>query len=243
MNPTQQAATATDPAVRPAGTATRWWDGARDVFEGILAHPFLTGLADGTLPGAAFEYYLVQDAHYLRGYARALSLLAARAPGDDELVLFARSAVEAIEVERSMHTGLLAELGIDPVAAAREPVGPATTEYVDWLTATVATGSWIDGLAAVLPCYWVYAQVGERLQENSSPDPRYARWIATYADPAFQVTVAAVLDVVDRVGAALEGEADVRAGRLYRRGVVHEWAFWDAAWTDRRWPAFGADGR
>ncbi|RZS91472.1 thiaminase /4-amino-5-aminomethyl-2-methylpyrimidine deaminase [Motilibacter rhizosphaerae] len=228
----------TDPSTRPAGAATRWWGAALPVYDAILAHPFLAGLADGTLPAAAFERYLVQDAHYLRGYARALALVAAHGDEEGDVALFARSAATAIAVERQLHAGLLAELGIDPEAAAASEPGPATTAYVDSLVAAAATGSFADGLAAVLPCYWVYARVGEVLLPGSSPDPRYAAWIATYADPGFQQTVAAVLDVVDRVGADLTAEPDARARRLYRKGTVHEWLFWDAAWTGRSWPSF-----
>jgi len=232
-------ATRTDPTRRSAGAATRWWAAGAAAYAAILEHPFLLGLADGTLPHAAFEYYLVQDAHYLRGYSRALALVAARAPADADCVLFATSAATAITVERLLHGSLLAELGVDPATAARTEPGPATTAYVDSLVATAATGSFADGLAAVLPCYWVYARVGEWLLPNSSPDARYARWIETYADESFQSTVAAVLDVVDRVGDRLTPGEDARAQAIYRRGAVHEWLFWDAAWQGRHWPSFG----
>ncbi|MFN8076093.1 MAG: TenA family protein [Kineosporiaceae bacterium] len=229
----------TDPATRPQGAARDWWAAGEDVYRAILDHPFVTGLTDGSLPTPAFEYYLIQDAHYLRGYARALSLLASRAPHDPDLVLFATSAATAIEVERTMHASLLGALGIDAARAAAVEPGPQTCAYVDWLLATAATGTFSDGLAAVLPCYWVYARVGERLAAASSPDPRYATWIATYADEAFQATVAAVLDTVDRVGDGLGPLDRARARTLYRRGVVHEWSFWDAAWTGLTWPDFG----
>ena len=51
-----------------------------DIYAAILRHPFVAGLTDGTLPREAFRHYIVQDAHYLRGYARALALCAAKAP-------------------------------------------------------------------------------------------------------------------------------------------------------------------
>lgn len=229
-----------DPAARPSGAATGWWNAGAAAYGAILAHPFLTGLADGSLPTAAFERYLVQDAHYLRGYSRALALVAARAEDERDVALFATSAATAIEVERLLHASLLAELGIDPAAAARSVPGPATAAYVDWLVATAATGSFADGLAAVLPCYWVYARVGSVLLPGSSPDARYARWIETYADPTFQTTVAAVLEVVDRVGAGLTREQDAHARALFGRGATHEWLFWDAAWTGLAWPPFAA---
>ena len=55
------------------------WHGVAGVYDAILAHPFLTGLTDGTLPHDAFAFYVVQDALYLHGYARALAAVASRA--------------------------------------------------------------------------------------------------------------------------------------------------------------------
>lgn len=228
-----------DPARRPPGAATRWWDAAQPVYDAILAHPFLAGLADGTLPPEAFEYYLVQDAHYLRGFARALALVAAHATDETDVALFAQHAADAIAVERHLHSSLLAELGVDPDRAARTEPGPATTAYTDHLLAACAAGSFTDGVAAVLPCYWIYARVGAHLLARSSPDPRYARWISTYGGPAFAATVGAVLDVVDRVVApGLHDVAERRGRHLYIVGARHEWLFWDAAWTYRTWPTF-----
>ena len=55
----------------------------------------------------------------------------------------------------------------------------------------------------MLPCYWIYARVGEELLAAGSPDPLYARWIAMYGGEAFQAVVDAVLAETDRVGATL----------------------------------------
>ena len=58
--------------------------GPGGIFSSILAHPFLTGLQDGTLDEAAFRYYIVQDALYLREYGRAMALVGSRAPRPGE---------------------------------------------------------------------------------------------------------------------------------------------------------------
>ena len=53
------------------------WTSAEWIYQEILAHPFITGLTDGSLPTDAFRHFIVQDAHYLRGFARALTICAA----------------------------------------------------------------------------------------------------------------------------------------------------------------------
>jgi thiaminase/transcriptional activator TenA len=59
----------------------RLWDSITGVYGLILAHPFVVGLGDGTLDRNAFRFYVVQDALFLRDYARALSVCGARGPG------------------------------------------------------------------------------------------------------------------------------------------------------------------
>ena len=56
------------------------WTSVASQFEQICSHPFVLGLADGTLPEDVFVRYLVDDAHYLDQYARVLAQLAVRAP-------------------------------------------------------------------------------------------------------------------------------------------------------------------
>lgn len=209
------------------------WSDITPAYDAVLAHPFLTGLTDGTLPHPAFRHYVVQDAHYLRGYARALAVCAAKAPDEDTTVLFAGHSANAIAAERDLHASLTAELGGDPDA---EPAGPTTTAYVSYLMATALGGSFAEALGAVLPCYWVYARVGEHLLDAGSPDPLFARWIATYGGAEFQSVVDAVLDVVDRVGAGLsEGELARVRGHV-RTAARYEWMFWDAGWRRETWP-------
>src|SRR5437764_7316379 len=94
------------------------WQGVAGVYDAILAHPFLTGLTDGSLPHDAFAFYVIQDALYLRRYSEALAEVGRRAPSAAEAEMFARHAAEAVEVEHALHGSLLADLGVDPVRGA-----------------------------------------------------------------------------------------------------------------------------
>jgi thiaminase (transcriptional activator TenA) len=212
------------------------WDAGAGIYDRIRALPFLTGLTDGTLPPAAFRHFVVQDAHYLRGYARALALLAARAPEAADTVMFAEHAAGAIAAEQDMHAALAGALGLTAAQAAATPVAPMTTAYTSYLLATCHGGSFAEGLGAVLPCYWIYARVGEALLSSSSPDPLYARWIAMYGGDEFQAVVDAVLAVTDRVGADLGLAERARVREHFVTTCRYEWMFWDAAWRRESWP-------
>jgi thiaminase/transcriptional activator TenA len=212
------------------------WSAIEPVYDEILAHPFLAGLTDGTLPRQAFRYFVVQDSHYLRDYARALAVCAAKAPGEAEVRAFADDAVGAIAAEQGMHAEFLTAFGDTAEQAAAEPVMPTTRAYTSYLLATVYGGSFAEAVAAVLPCYWIYARVGERLLAASSPEPLYAKWIATYGDEQFQSVVRRVLDLTDRLGTEISPAERRRMVEHFTTTSTYEWMFWDAAWRGETWP-------
>ncbi|ANY07352.1 thiaminase II [Pseudonocardia sp. HH130630-07] len=212
------------------------WSDVEDIHGAILAHPFVTGLTDGTLAHDAFRHYIVQDAHYLRGYAKALAVCAAKAPTDDDTLMFAEHAGGAIAAERELHQDLLGGLGLSSQQARTAPVAPATRAYVSYLLATAHGGSYAEGVAAVLPCYWIYAKVGEHLVGAGSPDPLYQRWIDMYAGAEYQAVVAAVLAATDRAGAAASAAELALMREHFTTTARYEWMFWDGAHRQETWP-------
>jgi thiaminase/transcriptional activator TenA len=201
-----------------------------------LEHPFLQGLTDGSLAPDKFAYYVAQDAHYLRDYARALAVVGAKAPTHADTGVLARHAVGTVDVELALHEALLPKLGLSGADLDAIAMSPTTTAYTSYLLATAYGGSFAQGLAAVLPCYWIYAQVGAALVERGSPDERYATWIGTYAGDEFAAVVAEVLALADRIGPDLSETESSLARNHFCLTSQYEWMFWDAAWRREQWP-------
>jgi thiaminase (transcriptional activator TenA) len=216
--------------------STELWGDITGIYDAILVHPFLLGLADGSLRQEAFGFYVVQDALYLQSYAKALAIIAGRAPDTAATEMFARHAADVIAVESTLHGTLLADLGIDPdVAAAAQPA-PTTLAYTSYLLATAATGSYAEGIGAVLPCYWIYWDVGQELLRRRSPEPRYQRWIDMYGGEEFGEVVQSVLDVTDQLGPELAPAERARVHRHFRTTSRYEWMFWDMGYREESWP-------
>lgn len=211
------------------------WVSIEPIYAAILRHPFIAGLTDGSLPRERFEFYAVQDALYLREFARALAIAGARAPKDDWIVMLTEHAAGAIRVERTLHEGFFREFGLaaDNVVA---PLAPTTLAYTDYLLAVAYGAPFHEALAALLPCYWIYWEVGKELARAGSPDPLYARWIATYGSPEFGAVVRAVLEATNEVAAQL-GDAERLAMRHHFRTTSrYEWMFWDMGERCEQWP-------
>ncbi len=180
---------------------------------------------------------MVQDAIYLRDYARALALCGARAADVDGLRMFCRHAAEAVDVERELHGRLLGELGIDPAEAAAAEASPTCLGYTSFLLQACTVRERHEAVAAILPCYWIYWEVGRELVAAGSPDPRYRTWIETYAGEEFGEAVRG-RDRGDRRGHRRTW-GPRRSSRRSRHALTaarYEWMFWDAAHRGETWP-------
>lgn len=193
--------------------------------------PFVEALADGSLERGLFVGYLAQDAHYLGDYARALAAAAAQSARGDELAFWAGAARDAVLVERALHESHL--VGVEPVVAS-----PTCAAYTGHLLSLTTAGHLPSLAAGLLPCFWIYADVGETLlaRAGSLEGHPYADWIATYADPDFAASTAAARAIVDRLASAGSPADRARMESAFVRASQYEWMFWDAAWREETWP-------
>ena len=212
------------------------WTAMTPIYGAILRHPFLAGLTDGSLPRERFRFYVVQDALYLREFARALSLAAARAPQDDWIVMFNEHAAGALRVERALHEGFFEDFGLSADEVAATPPAPTNLAYTSYLLAVAYGAPFHEALAALLPCYWIYWEVGKQLERAGSPDPLYARWIATYASEEFGGVVRAVLAATEAVAAQRSSVERETIRRHVLTTSRYEWMFWDMGWRLEAWP-------
>jgi thiaminase (transcriptional activator TenA) len=212
------------------------WRGIADIYAAILAHPFIAELTDGSLPRQVFAFYLVQDALFLRRYAQALAAVAGQAPDTAGTEMFARHAAGIVAAEMRLHESLLADLDMDPASVDEAQEAPTTLAYTSYLLAAVRGGSYGEGVGAVLPCYWIYWEVGKHLLAKGSPNPGYQQWIDTYGAEEFGTEALEVIAVTDKLGPALAPVERERVRRHFRATSRYEWMFWDMGYRRENWP-------
>jgi thiaminase/transcriptional activator TenA len=212
------------------------WRSIESVYSAILVHPFVRGLTDGSLSRESFRFYAIQDALYLREFSRGLAIAAARAPQDDWIIMFAEHAAGALRVERVLHESFFKDFGLTPEDVAATPMAPTNAAYTSYLLAVAYGRPFAEAVAALLPCYWIYWEVGKALERAGSPDPLFARWIATYASEEFGGLVTAVLDAVNTLASRLRpGDLDAMR-RHFVTTSRYEWMFWDMGYRREVWP-------
>ena len=207
--------------------------------EAVESMPFIVALADGSLPTDAFAFYLAQDALYLTEFARVLARASQLAPSRDAQAFFASSAHTALEVESSLHRDWLGKhAGAAPNAIDSTLPSPATAGYTNHLLAIAAMGSYAQVVAAVLPCYWLYAHIGDVLIELAAgvPDHPYRAWIDTYADPGFQDATRQARAFADAAARTVDEAERARMLRAFEISSMHEFLFFAQGLTKPHWP-------
>ncbi|TFC53044.1 MULTISPECIES: hypothetical protein [unclassified Cryobacterium] len=221
-----------DPDLRPEPGRTEpfsrlLWADIAETRTAIDALPFIAELGDGSLSAGHFAYYLAQDALYLAAYSRVLAQASVLAPTPAEREFWATGAANCIEVELELHRTWLT--GHD----TRPAPGPVTRSYVDHLVAVSAAGNYAVLLAAVLPCYWLYADVGERLHAGFTASRRdaahpYADWLETYADEGFAAATRQAILLTDTAAATATAVDRALMRAVFARSAALELLFFDA---------------
>ncbi|WP_062071104.1 bifunctional hydroxymethylpyrimidine kinase/phosphomethylpyrimidine kinase [Demequina sediminicola] len=213
-----------DPRDNDAATiAQGWWDATAQIRFETDELDFVRELGAGTLDAEAFTWYVAQDALYLRDYGRVLAAAAALAPRAQEQAFWARGAHAVIAIEMELHQGYLPPENIWDA----EP-SSVTTAYTDHLLAAAARGDYAVLCAAVLPCYWIYHDVGTRLSAQRTPDHPYGAWLDTYADETFAASTREAIEIASN--AVLHSSSATRqaAERAFVLSATHERDFFAA---------------
>lgn len=204
---------------------------AAQVWEAQHKHPFIRGIADGTLDPQRFRAYIRQDYLFLIEYARVLALACARAPRLEQMERFAELAHSTLRTELDLHRAYAADWEITRAQLERERPQPATRAYTDFLLRTAALGEFGELVAAVLPCMWGYSDLGQRLAQHPPPsEQRYARWIAMYSSDEFAELAQWCRELCDQAAVDAGQEARTRMREAFLASSRYELDFWESAW-------------
>ena len=204
----------------------------------VLQHPFVTGIGDGTLPLAAFRYYMCQDYVFLIEYCRVLALAVAKADDLETMGRFAALLHATLHTEMALHRDFAAQFGIPVAELEATRAAPSTRSYTQHLLTTAYAGSLTDITAALLPCMWDYSDIGQRLAAQGVPasQPLYAEWIRMYATPEFGALATWLRALLDRLARHAALAEQDRLTRLFIDSCRYEYLFWDMAYRQETWP-------
>jgi len=200
------------------------WAESAKIFEGIKGLPFIKELADGSLDPSRFDRYIAQDEVYIGNYGRQMFQLADMMTDPAQREMFRAFAQTGIDGEKAMHELLIARFGIDTEVKA----STVTSTYNGHTQAAIDSGSKEVALAAMLPCMWIYNEVGLYILSIASLEGNpYKEWVLEYGNEEFTEGVNAVLALADEWAAAADDDTRAKMTEAYLEAALFEYAFWD----------------
>jgi thiaminase/transcriptional activator TenA len=145
-------------------------------------------------------------------------------------------ASDLVRAEQSFHTDFFREWGLTDEDVWSTPLAPTNLAYATYMLAAAYNGTFAEAVGAVLPCAWIYLEVGRVLSRAGSPNPLYQRWIDMYGGEEYERLVQAVIDIADELGSHLGTRERQLVGEHFVTGARYEWMFWDMGLRREAWP-------
>lgn len=207
---------------------------AEPVWARIMKHPFVLEAYSGSLPLEKFKFYLIQDYNYILTLARVFSIVASKASLDVAAKALEIARADAT-VELENYKRLLSRLGLTLNDALEAEPSPTNVGYMSFMVSTASLGTPLDGLVAVLPCFWSYLEVARRHEDKLGGNPVevYVEWARAYLSREYEELVEELKDLVDGL---YEGVGYERLKRIFLTASRYEWMFWDMAYRMEGWP-------
>lgn len=216
-------------------TTGRLLEASRDIWAGYLAHPFVRGLADGSLAVNKFRFYLLQDYLYLFDYAKVFAQGVVKSREPEVMRVFSSYVASILNGEMEIHRGYMARLGITEAQA--EGVQPALSNlsYTAYMRAVAAEEGPAEIMAAVLSCAISYEYIAKWMVEHYPDAPShefYGEWVRGYASEGYAAENRRLIQLMERLSAHY---TEAQLGRLEEIFVAcsrYEAMFWDMAWNE-----------
>lgn len=209
------------------------YEEVKEIWDGYLTHPFVTGIGDGTLPLEKFRFYMIQDYLYLYDYCKVFALGIVKAQDPELMRFFADFVHSTLNGEMTIHRSYLARLGYDIAGIEQEEKALTNLSYTHYMLAIGQNEGLAELLVSILSCAVSYEHIGKHLAAipGAADHPFYGEWIRGYASEEYAAGNVRLNDMVDRLGEGLSRERIDRLKEIYRNCSRYEMMFWDMAYT------------
>jgi thiaminase/transcriptional activator TenA len=218
------------PSPYPGDLYNRLRAASADDWRAYTEHAFVRGLADGSLPEAAFKHYLLQDYLFLIHFARAYALAAYKAEDLDQIRHAAAGLSAIADTEMGLHVTFSARWGLTEADMRAVPEDPRCMAYTRYVLEKGVSGDLLDLHVALTPCMAGYGEIGRRLAADPATrrdgNP-YWPWIEMYASDDYQQAAEAETAMLDALFESRAGAGRIAAlERTFNEATRLEVGFW-----------------
>ena len=209
---------------------------AAPYWKGSFQHSFIKGIQDGRLPAEVFRYYLIQDRYYLEHFSRVHLLTAEKASDPEVKALLLLGATHLAQGEQAIRETFFKELHITAAEIKTTPIAPTAYHYVSHMYRQLIDGTVNSAVAGLLPCAWLYQEIGTALIKQGSPNSLYQRWIETYSGEASAKEVQSQCELVNRLFDESPASEQTQMIDAFCVSSQMEFLFWEMSQNLEQWP-------
>ena len=214
--------------------STKAWEKSANIYNAIINHPFNQELMQGTLDKDKFAYYVEQDVLYLQDFSRCHAIIASKVPLEYMRSFLKYAEYTLIAEQEVVHQFFKKEFSFIETGL----ITPATLSYTSYMLRTCLNESVEVGLAALLPCFWVYREVGLFIAKHANKSNPYSRWIETYSSEGFCSTVDKAIIIFDAMAANTTEAVREKMLDAFYKSACLEWHFWNDSYAMRAYDKF-----
>lgn len=210
-------------------------EATKESWEQSLNHPFVQGIVKGDLPLETFKFYILQDIYYLKHYGKVHAIAASQADDFEITAILAGKAQKTAQAELTVHNEHAEFLNITAEDIHHFKPAPTAYAYTSHLYRATMTGNLAHSVAAMLPCYWLYADIGKK-NEDAKPEPEiYQNWIKTYASDWFQDSTNEMIDLLNTLVEDMSEKEKEKVKEQFILAKEYELNFWEMSYTKETW--------
>lgn len=210
-------------------------EAAAPVWKACLEHPFLRGIADGSLPVEKFRYFMLQDYLYLFDYARVFAIGVVKARDPFLMRTFAKNVDVILDGEMTVHRAYMTRLGINETDVFSVKPALDNLSYTNYMLSVAQNGGVAELVASILACSWSYAEIGQTLANvpGAADHPFYGEWVRSYSSEEYAATNDELIHLMDTLADGATEEQRVYLTEIFVNCSRYELGFWTMAWEMR----------
>lgn len=209
-------------------------EATKENWEKVIDHQFVEQIFVGELTEDIFKFYLKQDYYYLNQSMRNMAILISKqqkVKAKQRLidVIYSEANVEFAEYEK-----LLDLYNINKNQSEKFELSYANISYSNYLIAVSSQNTFAEGLAALLPCYWIYLKMAEKHGDKLivNQNEIYKNWAAVFKREEFRQLVE---DLIFLLEAEFNEDNYEMLKYHFNNSIKFEYQFFDDVYHKRLW--------
>lgn len=218
-------------------TTKRLLAASENIWAKYHVHPFVRGIADGSLDREKFRYYMIQDYLYLIEYAKVFAVGVAKAGDLETMRLFAGYIHQILDGEMDIHKAYMQRLGISLAEAEHTPLSLDTLSYTSYMLRVAYEEGPAEIAAAILSCALSYESIAKQIVSDhpeAASHPFYGEWVSGYADEGYHNGNQVLIELTERLTADYPESRLRHLTEIFTACSRYEGSFWDMAWEMRQ---------